>query len=58
MGIESAAIAAGFVECNKILGYHYDTFGYIEIDHKNAISTFNIKGKELILLEIGTYLEL
>ncbi len=58
MGIESAVIASDFVECDKVLAYHYDTFGYIEIDHKNAISTFNIKGKELILLEIGTYLEL
>ena len=53
MGIESAAIASDFVQCNKILGYHYDTFGYIEIDHKKAIASFGKKGKELILLEIG-----
>ncbi len=53
MGIESAVIASDFVQCNKILGYHYDTFGYIEIDHKKAITSFDKKDKELILLEIG-----
>ncbi|NOQ91845.1 MAG: metal-dependent hydrolase [Flavobacteriaceae bacterium] len=53
MGIESAVIASDFVQCNKILGYHYDTFGYIEIDHKKAIASFDKKDKELILLEIG-----
>ncbi|MFT4670098.1 MAG: L-ascorbate metabolism protein UlaG (beta-lactamase superfamily), partial [Ulvibacter sp.] len=34
MDIEDAIIASDFIECNKVLGYHYDTFGYIEIDHK------------------------
>ncbi len=53
MGIDSAIIASDFVACNKILGYHYDTFGYIEIDQKEAISKFNKKNKDLILLEIG-----
>ncbi|MCK4562899.1 MAG: metal-dependent hydrolase [Flavobacteriaceae bacterium] len=53
MGIESAVIASDFVQCNKILGYHYDTFGYIEIDHKKAMDTFKKKDKELILLDIG-----
>jgi L-ascorbate metabolism protein UlaG (beta-lactamase superfamily) len=58
MGIESAIIASDFVECNKILGYHYDTFGYIKIDHKKAISKFSNKNKELILLDIGKHLKL
>ncbi|MGB5647146.1 metal-dependent hydrolase [Muriicola sp.] len=53
MGIEDAVLAAGFVECSKILGYHYDTFGYIEIDHKKAKETFQKAGKELNLLAIG-----
>ena len=57
MGIESASIAAEFVECNKVLGYHYDTFGYIEIDHEKAIDTFKNKGMDLILLEIGNSLQ-
>lgn len=54
MGVESAIIASDFVECNRILGYHYDTFGYIEIDHKKSIKSFQDKDKDLILLEIGS----
>jgi len=53
MGISDAIIASDFIECNKILGYHYDTFGYIEIDHKMAKQAFNDAGKTLYLLAIG-----
>ncbi len=53
MGIDSAIIASDFIECNKVLGYHYDTFGYIKIDHNKAIKSFSEKGKQLILLDIG-----
>ena len=53
MGTQSAIIASDFVECNRVLGYHYDTFGYIEINHNKTIKEFKEKGKELILLKIG-----
>ena len=53
MGIDDAVMAASFVECTKVLGYHYDTFGYIEIDHKKAKETFKKAGRELHLLAIG-----
>ncbi len=53
MDIEDAIIASDFVECDKVLGYHYDTFGYIEIDHDAAKKLFFDKGKDLMLLEIG-----
>ena len=53
MGIDSAIIASEFVGCNNILGYHFDTFGYIKIDHEQAISKFEKAGKKLNLLEIG-----
>lgn len=56
MGIEDAIIASDFIECNKIIGCHYDTFGYIKIDHAKAKKAFADKGKELILLEIGASL--
>ena len=42
----------------KVLGYHYDTFGYIEIDHEEAKRKFFDKGKDLMLLEIGESIEL
>ena len=53
MGIDDAVIAAEFLDCDKILGYHYDTFGYIEIDHQYALSAFETAGKKLHLPEIG-----
>ncbi len=58
MGIESAIIASDFILCSKILGYHYDTFGYIEIDHKKATESFKKRSKELILLKIGDHLSI
>lgn len=58
MGVEDAIIASDFIECNTVLGYHYDTFGFIEIDHDNAKKQFADKGKKLRLLEIGESLSL
>ncbi|MFA9191401.1 metal-dependent hydrolase [Flavobacterium sp. FZUC8N2.13] len=58
MDVEDAILASDFVECDKILGYHYDTFGYIKINKKEAIQRFFDKGKDLMLLEIGDSIEL
>lgn len=58
MGITDAILASDFVECDKILGYHFDTFGYIEIDHEAAKKEFFNKDKDLMLLEIGDSIEL
>lgn len=58
MGISDAAIASDYIQCNKVIGLHYDTFGYIKIDHESAIDAFAAKGKELILLKIGETIEL
>ena len=58
MDIDDAVIAADFVQCNRVLGYHYDTFGYIEIDPQIAKQKFAKAGKELVLLEIAACLEL
>jgi len=57
MGVEAAVMAADFLECKRILGYHYDTFGYIVIDHYKAIKLFAGHKKELILLPIGGAVE-
>lgn len=53
MGYEDALIASELIQCDKIIGYHYDTFPPIEIDKSKAIEYFKTKGKELILLDIG-----
>ena len=53
MGVEDAIRAADFVGCDEVIGMHYDTFGYIEIDHQAAVEAFSQAGKRLHLLEIG-----
>ncbi|MFP9118084.1 metal-dependent hydrolase [Flavobacterium sp. RNTU_13] len=58
MDAEDAVIAADFVACNNVLGYHFDTFGYIKIDHEAAKKLFTDKGKNLTLLEIGASLDI
>ena len=58
MGIDDAIIASDFIKCDKIVGIHYDTFGYIEIDHEDAKRKFTERGKELILLEIGQTIQI
>ncbi len=53
MGVEDAIVAAEFIQCKKIIGVHYDTFGYIKIDHQEAIDRFKEAGLELLLPKIG-----
>lgn len=53
MGISEAIVASNFLACDKILGVHYDTFGYIEIDKESAKKQFYEAGKDLMLLPIG-----
>lgn len=58
MDVEDAIMAADFVECDKILGCHYDTFGYIMVNHEEAIKKFFDAGKDLMLLDIGQSIKL
>jgi len=58
MGVEDAIIASELVECNTIIGCHFNTFPPIEIDTEDVKSKFTSKGKELILLEIGENIKL
>jgi len=58
MNVDDAIVASDFVECDKVLGYHFDTFGYIEINHEEAIKKFFDVGKDLMLLEIGASIDL
>ncbi len=53
MGPENAMIASEFINCKDIIGMHYDTFGYIQIDKAEAQRKFELSGKKLTLLEIG-----
>jgi L-ascorbate metabolism protein UlaG (beta-lactamase superfamily) len=58
MGAEDAIKAARYVGVTKVLGVHYDTFGFIRIDHSKAIDLFAKAGMRLYLQDIGSELEL
>lgn len=58
MGVKDAIIAAEFVKCDSVIGMHYDTFGFIEINKEEAITAFSNSGKELKLMNIGETNEL
>lgn len=53
MGVDEAIVASEFLKADRVMGMHYDTFPYIEIDKENAKQKFQNSGRELLLLEIG-----
>lgn len=58
MNTADAVIAAEFVQCNKVIGVHFDTFGYIKVDHEQSKKLFSDTGRELILPQIGETINL
>ena len=58
MGIDDAIQAARFIQCSQIIGVHYDTFGYIKIDHTNAKQAFADQEIKLHLLAVGETIDI
>lgn len=58
MGVKDAIKASDFIACNEIIGMHFDTFGFIKIDHADAMNRFEDAGKKLTLMNIGETKEL
>lgn len=58
MGIEDAATAAKMIDARRIIGVHYDTFGFIKINHQQATDFFKNQQLELILPGIGDTIEI
>jgi L-ascorbate metabolism protein UlaG (beta-lactamase superfamily) len=58
MGYEDAIIAAEMIGCKNIVGVHFDTFGYIKIDHEKVKNAFKAAGLNLFLPAIGESIEL
>lgn len=58
MGYADASICAEWVGVKQVVGVHFDTFPYIEIDHEAAKASFAAKGQNLHLLGIGETIEL
>lgn len=53
MDVDDAIIAASLVNCNKVIGVHYNTFPPITIDSGEAQEKFTNAGKNLMLPKIG-----
>ncbi|MDX5436238.1 MAG: metal-dependent hydrolase [Pontibacter sp.] len=58
MDIHDAMVAADFVQVDKVVGMHFDTFPYIKIDKDEVMEVAQMADKELILMEIGQTIEL
>ena len=53
MGYEDAVIAAEFIDCNKIIACHHNTFEIIKVEKITAINAFEQKAKTLVWMEVG-----
>jgi L-ascorbate metabolism protein UlaG (beta-lactamase superfamily) len=58
MDAKDATIACNFIQCDRVIGCHYDTFDYIKIDQAEAKQTFKSAGKTLLLPAIGESLSI
>jgi len=58
MGVEDAIIASDLVECDSVIGCHFNTFVPIEINVDAAKNKFLKAKKELTILDIGDTLVL
>lgn len=53
MDAEDAAVAAGYVNCKRVIGVHYNSFPVIAIDDYYATECFKRAQKQLLLPAIG-----
>ena len=53
MGYEDALIASDFIECDHIIGCHFDSFEVIKINSKEVETAFKKRFKEIILPSVG-----
>lgn len=58
MDYNDAIIASDLIKCDKIIGIHYDTFGFIVIDKATAQTAFTQKNKTLLLPNINETISL
>ena len=58
MGVDNALIATDFIQCDTIIGMHYNTFKPIEIDSDAAVKKFKSAGRTLHLIPIGSSIQL
>jgi len=58
MDVDDALIATKYLECNQVIGVHYNTFPPIQIDTDEAVAKFKRENKTLLLPAIGETIEL
>ncbi|WP_448105084.1 metal-dependent hydrolase [Pedobacter panaciterrae] len=58
MDVDDAIIATKYIDCNTVIGVHYNTFPVIEIDTEEALAKFKRENKVLLLPAIGETIEL
>jgi L-ascorbate metabolism protein UlaG (beta-lactamase superfamily) len=58
MDARDAVHCAGMIECKTVVGVHYDTFGFIKIDHEKVKKIFSDAGNTLKMPKIGETIEL
>lgn len=58
MGVKDAMKASKMVGCNKVIGVHFDTFPYVEIDHNEALRIAKENHVDLTLPKIQDSLSL
>jgi L-ascorbate metabolism protein UlaG (beta-lactamase superfamily) len=58
MDVEDAVIASKWIKCQSVIGMHFDTFGYIVIDHEQAQAQFKAADIQLTLMNIGQSIQI
>ena len=53
MDAQDALTASNFIECDNIIAMHFDTFGFIKVNHTEVQEMFLSKNKTIKLPEIG-----
>ncbi|MDR6783650.1 L-ascorbate metabolism protein UlaG (beta-lactamase superfamily) [Pedobacter africanus] len=58
MDVDDALVATKYLECERVIGVHYNTFPPIQIDPEAAVAKFKRENKVLLLPAIGETIEI
>lgn len=53
MDTQDALTASNFIECNNIIAMHFDTFGFIKVNHERVKELFTQASKSIKLPGVG-----
>jgi len=53
MDAADALTASNFIECNKIVAMHFDTFGFIKVNHEHVKNLFEDASKKILMPTVG-----